>query len=244
MNTLQTMIHDTKHTVNFSQHPYFKALEHNTFERDAFVYTQLQFLHAVAFFPRPLLMLAARMPEATMRLPLVENAFEEHGEGDLSKSHEQTFLRLLHKLGVSKRCLDHTPQGPDVMAFNAMFWSVCQSGHPLMAVAMIGMFEDLFCEISMRIGTAIVHNGWLPRQDVEHYNTHETLDEEHARELYDIIRMHGGAEQMGDVQQGLELGAASLMTLFEQLYHRRHQWRCTHQQAPHSAFGYVSKQCA
>ena len=83
-STLYDTIQRIKDTANLTTHPYFQALRDRTITHEGFVQTQMQFLHAVAYFPRPLMALAARIPNAAMRLPLIENAFEEHGEGDLS----------------------------------------------------------------------------------------------------------------------------------------------------------------
>ena len=45
--------------------------------------------------------LAGRLPRPEMRLSLLENVHDEHGEGNLSLSHERTFLALLEGLGLS-----------------------------------------------------------------------------------------------------------------------------------------------
>src|SRR5581483_11575602 len=83
------------------ENPYFRALRDGSMTREDFVETQVQFLNAVAFFSRPMAVLAARLPKADMRLDLLENVGDEHGHGDLRFSHERTFLALLDRLGVN-----------------------------------------------------------------------------------------------------------------------------------------------
>jgi hypothetical protein len=87
--------------LDITANPYLRALREGTMRRAEFVETQIQFLHAVVFFPRPLMVLASRLPRPEMRLSLLHNVDDEHGHGNLSISHEQTFLKLLQQLGAS-----------------------------------------------------------------------------------------------------------------------------------------------
>jgi pyrroloquinoline-quinone synthase len=89
-----------------AQNPYFVALRDGSFSREDFVETQIQFLFAVVFFSRPMAVLAGRLPRPEMRLSLLENVHDEHGEGNLSLSHERTFLTLLKALGVTPDAVD------------------------------------------------------------------------------------------------------------------------------------------
>src|SRR5512142_2441033 len=84
------------------ENPYIRALQDGSMSREDFVETQIQFLFAVVFFSRPMAALSGRPPRPEMRLPLLENIRDEHGDGQLTICHENTFLELLGRLGVSR----------------------------------------------------------------------------------------------------------------------------------------------
>ena len=52
------------------ENAYFVALRDGSMTRDDFVETQVQFAHAVFFFSRPMMVLAGRVSNPEVRLPL------------------------------------------------------------------------------------------------------------------------------------------------------------------------------
>jgi pyrroloquinoline quinone (PQQ) biosynthesis protein C len=224
---LRDFIKQIKGRTTLQDHPYFKALEDGTFSREDFVETQIQFLFAVVFFSRPMAVLAARLPRAELRRSVLENVYEEHGEGDLSISHERTFLALLDRLGVSKEEIDARALWPELRAFNTTLTGVCMVDDIWTGVATLGIIEDLFSSISAMIGASILKRGWLAPDQIIHYATHQTLDIAHADEFYQIIEPQWGAHPRHtyQIQQGLELGAHIFLGLYESLYqHRARRW--------------------
>ena len=85
--------------TNVWMNPYFKSLREGTFDFDDFVETQIQFYFAVVFFNRPMAALAAKIPTSELRLEVIRNVWEEHGEGSPALMHEQTFTAFLDRLG-------------------------------------------------------------------------------------------------------------------------------------------------
>jgi len=216
--------------------PYLRALGDGSFEREDFVETQIQFLHAVVYFSRPMAVLAARLPRADQRLSLLENVRDEHGGGDLSGSHERTFLTLLERLGVSLAEIDRRAQWPEVRAFNSTLLGVCAHDDVPTALAMLGIIEDLFSGISARIGRAIVERGWLRAEELTHYPTHEMLDLSHAEGFYRCVEPLVSTDLRAayQVEQGLELGAYIFLRLYEDLFRARKRRVLRELSGPHS----------
>ena len=101
MNTLIRKILDE---TAYGDNPYLVALRDGSFEKDDFVETQIQFYFAVDFFSRPMAVVAAKIPSARMRVEILRNVWEEHGEGEEDAQHPRTFLALLDRLaGVTWR---------------------------------------------------------------------------------------------------------------------------------------------
>lgn len=225
---MRTHLSDVKARAAVDAAPYFRALAEKTFPKDDFVETQAQFLFAVVHFARPMATLAARLPSPEDRALVLSNVWDEHGHGDLSRSHQATFLELLARLGLSREALDARAQWPEVRAFNTLLTGLCAHDDVLTALATLGVIEDLFSGISARIGHALVASGWLGEADVVHYRTHETLDVSHAEDFYRLVEplWAKGPRERYQVQQGLELGASAFLTLYRGLWEARsRRWR-------------------
>jgi hypothetical protein len=141
--------------------PYFATLRDGSMSREDFVETQVQFAHAVFFFSRPMMVLAARVSNPKVRLPLLQNVGDEHGDGDLSMSHEATFTKFLERLGVPSDAPWQRPLWPEVRAFNTVLAGVCTLDDVPTALATLGIIEDLFAGISAEIGRSVVARGFL-----------------------------------------------------------------------------------
>lgn len=215
---------------------YLRALREGSLSREDFVETQVQFLFAVVFFSRPMAALAARMPRPEMRLALLDNVRDEHGSGDLSLSHERTFLELLARFDVSREQVERRALWPEVRAFNTLLSGLCMLDDTSTAVAALGVIEDLFSSISADIGRSIVKRGWLKEEQVVHYPTHEELDVEHAEGFYRLVEPLYGVHPRHayQIEQGLELGAYAFMGLYEGLYRARGRRALREVTGPHS----------
>lgn len=229
-------VHAIKAAHTIFDRPFFSALSANAFSREDFVETQIQFLHAVVYFSRPMLALAARLPSAAWRAPLLENADDEHGAGDFTRTHEQTFLALLRVLGVEAPQIDERAMWPEVRAFNTALMGACALDDPLTGLAMLGMIEDMFAGISGFLGEAIIMRGWAAREELVHYCVHEQLDLEHAEDFYRPLRAawDTSARAAYQITQGLELGAYIFMQLYDGLFAARARRVTRDVRGPHS----------
>jgi pyrroloquinoline quinone (PQQ) biosynthesis protein C len=220
---MKTTILTIKERVRALDNPYFSSLRDGTMSREDFVETQVQFLFAVVFFSRPMMVLAARMPRNEMRVGLLENVADEHGDGNLTTSHERTFLDLLRRLGVDTASIEDRPLWPEVRAFNTTLTGLSLMDDPRTGLAALGMIEDLFSAISGELGASIVRRGWLAEDEIVHYAVHEELDQEHAEDFYKPLYAAFAADPVAayQIEQGLELGAYIFLRMYRDLYEAR-----------------------
>ncbi|HEY0840547.1 MAG TPA: iron-containing redox enzyme family protein [Vulgatibacter sp.] len=216
--------------------PYLCSLRDGSMSRDDFVETQIQFLFAVVFFGRPMAVLAGRLPRPEMRISLLGNVHDELGSGDLSLSHERTFLAFLARFGVTLEEIERRALWPEVRAFNTVLAGVCTLDDTPTATAALGIVEDLFASISSAIGQAVVERGWLRREDLVHYTTHEVLDVTHAEGFYgQLDRLYDSHPRHAyQIDQGLELGAYAFLRMYEDLHKARGRRRMREVSGPHS----------
>ena len=208
------------------RNPYFEALRDESFERDDFVETQIQFYYAVVFFSRPMAALAAKIPSASMRVEVLRNVWEEHGEGESSQAHGETFKLFLHRLaGVALEDVESRGLWPELRAFNTATIGCCTLDDWEVGAGCLGMIEHMFSRISAWIGDSIVARGWMTPAQMVHYDTHETLDVRHSHDFFRVCEYSWKRGEPGPylVEQGLQMGAYIFDQLYRGLYAARHR---------------------
>jgi len=233
---MRAYVKSLKERLRPLESPYLRALDDGALSRDDFVETQIQFLFAVVFFSRPMAALAGRLPRPEMRLSLLENVGDEHGEGNLSLSHERTFLALLERLGVSAADVERRALWPEVRAFNTVLAGACLLDDTFTGLAVLGIIEDLFAGISSALGRGILARGFLQPDELVHYKTHEVLDISHAEGFYAVLDAPYAAHPRHayQIQQGLELGGYAFLRLYEDLWRSRSRRWTREVGGPHS----------
>jgi hypothetical protein len=226
--TLQSLIDDVLAEIDVRKNPFLCALADGSFAKDDFLETQFQFYWAVTFFARPMAALAAKIPDASMRVEILRNVWEEHGEGDKSKMHGATFREFLARLaGISDddvtRELERRPLWPEVRAFNTLLVGACVLDEYLVGAATMGIVERMFSEISSMIGRAVVARKLIEADQLVHYDLHETLDVRHAADFFDVLAPAWAADSRARylIEQGLRMGAMSFDALYSRLYRSR-----------------------
>jgi len=223
--TIEERIDEILADCGFRENPFFKALKDGSFEKEDFIETQIQFFFAVVFFNRPMAILAAKIPTADLRMEVVRNVWEEHGEGDVGKIHRNTFVDLLGRMGdVTEADIEKRYLWPSVRIFNTTLVGACTLDEYLVAVGAMGIIERMFCEISAWIGQSIVDHGWITEDRLIHYNLHKDLDVRHSQDFFDVVKpsWEASKENQYYIDQGLSMGASLFNWLYQELYlHRK-----------------------
>ena len=217
--------------------PYFVALDDGSFSKDDFLETQIQFYFAVIFFSRPMAAVAAKIPDAALRLEVVRNVWEEHGEGNASIAHGATFSELLSRLGgIGQADIARRALWPEVRAFNTALVGAAVLDEHIVSVGMMGMIERMFVDISARLGRGIVARGWLEESRMIHYALHEELDVKHAEDFFAILRPTWSARPADRyyVEQGIRLGAYVFDRLYRDLHRARARRAFVDDRGPHT----------
>lgn len=221
---MQEKVNEILCDINLKENPYFLSLKNKEFDKDDFIETQIQFYFAVTFFNRPMSVLVAKIPHAHLRIEILKNIWEEHGNGDLKKAHSNTFIEFLKNIGcISTQDIQKRELWPEVRIFNTCLSGVCVLDNYMVGVAMMGMIERMFCEISSVIGNSILDIGWLTQENLIHYNLHEKLDVQHSEDFFEVISesYEKNEENKYYIEQGLKLGSTLFYNLYKELYNKR-----------------------
>ena len=214
--------------IDYGNNPYIVALRDGRFDKEDFIETQIQFYFAVIFFSRPMAAVAAKIPDVRLRLEVLRNVWEEHGEGGDELQHGESFEILLQRLGdISKSDIGHRVLWPEVRMFNTLLTGACVMDEHVVGVGVMGIIEHMFSDISYWLGEGIIERGWLSREQMIHYSLHQELDIKHAADFFDVLRPRWDEDPANQyyVEQGLRLGACAFNSLYEGLYRaRKRRW--------------------
>ena len=207
--------------VGMLDNPYLASLENGSMTRAMFQTSQEQFFFAVTFFPRPMAALVGRIDDPHLRLDILGNLIEEHGEFDASAFHHNTFKRFLASINANAETLDRLQLWPEVRAFNSVLTASCVLDAVEVGIGCMGIIEQAFAGISAKIGNAVVSRGWVKRDELVHYKLHAQIDERHADEFYAVVEP-GWTDEARQylIIQGLELGAYVFDRLYRDLYEK------------------------
>lgn len=150
--------------------------------RDELLRSQVPFYYAVEAFPLLLLKLASQIVNEDARYLIVENIWEEHGQGEKNKFHTHTFNSHLTALGFNGKHIEN----PFVTTWiNNLFQvdSLSDLFHQLAAI------EYMYAVISASIAISLNKIDLLCEQ--EHYLNHSELDWSHGEDILTSMNFSG-----------------------------------------------------
>jgi pyrroloquinoline-quinone synthase len=198
------------------ENPYLRGLDDGSMSLEGFRRTQEQFFFAVTFFPRPMAALVGRISDPALRLDILHNLVEEHGDFRQERFHHNTFREFLRLIGSDPEKLEAMKLWPALRAFNSVLTTACVLDELEVGVACMGVIEQAFAGISAAIGAGVVKRGWVKAEQLVHYKIHAQIDERHAEEFFAVIEPGWHDERARHfIEQGLGLG----IYVFDRLYH-------------------------
>ena len=195
--------------------PFFMSLLNGTMDKEKFKETQIDFLDAVEFFSRPMFIISSKLDSYEDRCLIIENILDEHGNGEISNAHGNTFRQYLASLGVTEKKINNRKPNKSVSEYNKTLIR-CSTKKPIMrSIAMMGIIEERYSEISATIVREILKKKWISEDRLYHYSLHEELDVEHAQGFYNIIK--DGWKDINskeEIKKGLTLGNSMILNLY------------------------------
>ncbi len=197
-------------------HPLMEAIAHDRLSDDAARAVALQIFFVVDHFPRFLAAMLANLDDLELRMPLVENLFVEHGRGRRDEVHVHTYRQFLHALGIGSDDIDRSVPGVGVIAYVRGVMDLCgRQPHPE-GLAALAVVEECVARVSPIVGAFARRRGASGPGAHAHFGVHETLDLEHADELYELAARCWD-RQPDAVERGLALGGYYQRRLYTDL---------------------------
>lgn len=197
-----TMFNERK----IEEHALFVAMKNGEFSPEQRKEIALQIYHVVLYFPRFLSAILTNMSDYRMRMPLVENLFEEHGKMNEKYVHSETYKQFLVGIGITEQEIKESKPSIPVIAYNRALTDLCLHYHYLEGLAALGVIEEIVARVSPLVGNFAKNTFGSENQSLVHFTDHEVLDVQHANEIYEVVALGYEGQQREIIHQGLELG--------------------------------------
>lgn len=174
-----------------------------------FLQSQVPFFFAVQAFPRALAILASKIEDSETRFHVIENLFEEHGQGKKEKFHTETFKTFLISLGWNNKLFKNpwiTEWINDCLLDNKK--STCEYA------AYLAGIEYAYAPISETISKHLQQCTLIC--DQIHYSKHAELDWEHGGELLDTA-CDISPDSIDEIKTSFLLGQQDFLKLYNHI---------------------------
>ena len=199
--------------------PYFSRLIDGEMSLKQFKVTQLNILPAVSYFSLPMFYLCTRLESYEERINILENINDEHGNGNLSKSHGVTYKSYLTSLGIKKNTIDQSPVHPSVEYFNNILMETVKNKNVLLAIACLGMIEERYAEISKLLVENLINKKWIKSEELTHYSIHQDVDKHHSNLFFTLLETEWkeSLNSRQEIVSGIDLGNDLVLNLYNNL---------------------------
>lgn len=225
MSDLMTWVKASTRKQGIAQNPFFTDFQNHQMSLEEFQSAQRQFYFAVAYFPRPMGALLARLPRSPLRFNLVQNLLEEHGGSEETSrmdprfAHDRTFVQFLQSIGAAQN-IESEAEGPAVRAFNTSLMGTCLMEPVETAFGCLGVIEYDYAYLSQIISKTVLERAWVQKDSLVHYGLHAEIDERHAEGFFETVACswnQGGARRRA-IEEGVLLGLHLLDHLYRNLW--------------------------
>lgn len=128
-------------------------LKEKRFSPEQAMRAALQIYHVVEHFPRFLSAILTQIPDYRLRMPLVENLFEEHGRMNVQRVHLETYKQFLSGIGVTPEHLAASEPIIPVIAYNRAVTDLCLHYPYSEGLAALGVIEEIVARVSPLVGS-------------------------------------------------------------------------------------------
>lgn len=188
------------------EHPLFVEMMDGKLTNEQHKEIALQIYHVVLYFPRFLSAILTNMSDFRMRMPLVENLFEEHGKMKEKYVHSETYKTFLKGIGITEFEINESKPSIPVIAYNRAITDLCLHYHYLEGLAALGVIEEIVARVSPFVGHYAKQTYGSDNKSLVHFTDHEVLDVQHANEIYEVVAQCYEGDQKQIIERGLQLG--------------------------------------
>ncbi|MBC1240415.1 TenA family transcriptional regulator [Nostoc sp. 2RC] len=155
-------------------------------------------------FNRILASILSCCQDESTQLVILENLFDEMGQGDVTKSHPELFRQFTRALGIHDETLAALPTAPET---RALIDTYLQIPHKYGYLAALGAVcyasEGIVSSLYAQLYKGIVGAAPLPKESLIFFEVHINIDDSHAAKLAAVIEA-----QLGMIEDDIKIKQA------------------------------------
>ena len=157
------------------------------------------YVWSVDQFKRNLAAVYANCPDAEIREHLVENLWEEHGEGQPGRDHATLANRFGRALGLDADELADFAPLPEAVQWIDRLLGICKNEHYVVGLAAVGYGVEHGSPTVMRwIGETFRDRYGIAEEELEFFFHHIAADEVHSDRMTVFIERHATTDELRD----------------------------------------------
>ena len=177
-------------------HPFLNRIKDGWLDKRQLHYFVGQYGIYCRYFPRFLSAAAANIPDDPTRMALIENLWEEHGEGVIEKSHRILYNNFAKAVGYTVQELEQVePLATTEICIENML-DLCRNKHFLVGLGALGPGTEYFTNDEYRIiESGMKTFDFLTADDIEFWTVHISLDEHHYSDMIDAVKVWASTDK-------------------------------------------------
>jgi pyrroloquinoline-quinone synthase len=139
-------------------------------------------------FNRILASILSRCPDESAQLVIMDNLFDEMGQGDLNQAHPELFRRFTREIGIADDALAIAPTAPETLNMIATYLDIPhQYGYLAALGAVCFASEGIVSSLYSQLYRGIVGAAPFPKESLIFFEVHIHVDDSHAANLAQLI---------------------------------------------------------
>ncbi|MBW4688661.1 MAG: iron-containing redox enzyme family protein [Komarekiella atlantica HA4396-MV6] len=139
-------------------------------------------------FNRILASILSCCQDESTQLVILENLFDEMGQGDVNQSHPELFRRFTRALGIDDKTLAALPTAPETLALVETYLRIPhQYGYLAALGAVCYASEGIVSSLYTQLYKGIVGAAPLSKESLIFFEVHIDVDDSHAAKLAAVI---------------------------------------------------------
>jgi pyrroloquinoline-quinone synthase len=187
----------------FFAHPFMSMFENADAPRQVVRDVLLSFYKIVTPFTGLLCSLAGRAPDLRSRFALMDNIFEEMGQGQIQAAHPSMYLAMLESIGVHTLLADIAPTLPSIARINGHLREVVEELPFAVGCAVLAAAESTIPP-SFPILAAVAQKAF-PNVDMAFFDRHGPRDEGHSDDAAMLFAVTGDSAQYELAERHVQL---------------------------------------
>ncbi|MBU7586151.1 MAG: iron-containing redox enzyme family protein [Nostoc sp. TH1S01] len=169
-------------------HPFLKRCRTENLSLSDIQILAIQMYKFSKEFNRILARILSCCPDETAQLVILDNLFDEMGQGYISQSHPELFRRFTRVIGIDDHTLAALPTAPETQALIETYLRIpSQYGYLAALGAVCYASEGIVSSLYTQLYRGIVGSTPLPNESLIFFELHIDVDDSHAAKLAAVI---------------------------------------------------------